>query len=156
MDTGLFDISCGSYSEILERHFCPNIRRVDASYFLHGICGIFAFALHQVKGWPIVSLYNPDEDKFDYAPNDFLFPVVHLFCAPRLGLFADCRGITDSEERFVEEFEDFFTEPAYYEFQEWDYKPFWESARRAMGDDVDALLAFALDYIQMNADYFKA
>lgn len=155
MNTGLFTNPCESYSEVLEQ-YCADIDKVDASFFLHGFCGLFAFALHQATGWPMVSLYDPEEDKLGYMPNDFLFPVVHVFCAPRPGLFADCRGITDLEDQFTEEFEDFFVEPAYYCFQDEDYKPFLESIRRAMGSDMEPMLAFALDYIQAKESYFKA
>ena len=84
-----------------------------AHAFLHGICGIFALALHDIFGYALDWCV---EDDFEYAddpvPMDYL---VHVFCFDEeRAAFIDVRGITTSMEAFFEEFEDFFTPPGIY------------------------------------------
>ena len=90
--------------ELENIRFCVgNDEEVDAGIFLHGICGIFALALHDRFGYPIehvVVLEEPD-DEDDEPYND----LIHIYCFSD-NKFYDVRGWTDNEDLFFDEFSD--------------------------------------------------
>ena len=151
--TGLFGVDCEDFSDMLTLP-CPGLDRTDASIFLHGACGVFALALHKEMGWDMVSLFDPDEDHYGYNPSHINFPVAHVFCMTENGLRADCRGMTDDEELFNEEFEEFFMTPGYYEFKKMDYVRFEKSLYEALGEQADILLTFAVDFIKIHKENY--
>lgn len=81
---------------------------VYASDFLHGVCGIFALALHDQFGYPINALqWIDDED--DIPPDSVWDGLVHIYCPVRIfdqDGWADVRGITTNWAEFCKEFDD--------------------------------------------------
>ena len=78
--------------------------RLDASIFLHGVCGIFALALHETFGYEIWAVaFEPEDwgDKEDTWENR----LVHVYCQ-KGDCYVDVRGITDNEDAFFDEFAD--------------------------------------------------
>ena len=69
----------------------------SAYNFLHGDCNIFAQALHDITGFPIYSIQEPD-----WNGN---YRLVHMYCESESG-YIDIRGITDDWEEFLAEFKD--------------------------------------------------
>ena len=75
---------------------------VDATIFLHGICGVFALALHHLLGYPIEVLLDDSE-------GEMWARLVHLYCPVEVREqqgYADVRGITTSWDGFLAEFAD--------------------------------------------------
>lgn len=86
----------------MSRDFGPDI-------FLHGVCGVFALALHERYGY-VIRLALDDEDGEDAAlshPWDYL---IHCFCVSESGRYIDVRGVMDSEQTLMTEFSDLFDE----------------------------------------------
>lgn len=99
----------GDIEEALEETLLPGAPAGlnHAGIFLHGVCGVFALALHDRFGYDIwqVSGYDetdmdPEDD--DAAPDEFL---LHIYCVCGEKLI-DVRGTTDDEEEFLSAFED--------------------------------------------------
>lgn len=77
---------------------------LDASIFLHGVCGIFALVLHETFGYEIwVVAFEPEDwgDEADTWENR----LVHVYCH-KGDRYVDVRGITDNEDAFFDEFAD--------------------------------------------------
>src|SRR5699024_8523258 len=77
---------------------------LDASIFLHGVCGIFALVLHETFGYEIwVVAFEPEDwgDEADTWENR----LVHVYCQ-KGDRYVDVRGITDNEDAFFDEFAD--------------------------------------------------
>lgn len=75
---------------------------VDATIFLHGVCGVFALALHHLLGYPIEVLLDDSE-------GEMWARLVHLYCPVEVREqqgYADVRGITTSWDGFLAEFAD--------------------------------------------------
>ena len=73
---------------------------VDATIYLHGVCGVFALALHDRIGHPIEALLDDND-------GPMWSRLVHLYCPVKvLGQqgYADVRGITTSWDEFLEEY----------------------------------------------------
>lgn len=73
---------------------------MGATIYLHGVCGVFALALHDRLGHPIEALLD-DSDLPMWGR------LVHLYCPVKvLGQqgYADVRGITTSWDEFLEEY----------------------------------------------------
>ena len=73
---------------------------MDTTIYLHGVCGVFALALHDRLGYPIEALLD-DHDGLLWSR------AVHLYCPVKvLGQqgYADVRGITTNWEEFLEEY----------------------------------------------------
>lgn len=73
---------------------------MDATIYLHGVCGVFALALHDRIGHPIEALL--DDNNLPMWSR-----IVHLYCPVKvLGQqgYADVRGITTSWDEFLEEY----------------------------------------------------
>lgn len=78
---------------------------IDADFFLHGVCGFFALALHQEFGYPVYVVAAEPEDWED-ANDTWENRIVHIYC--RSGdTYIDVRGKTEDEEAFLNEFADF-------------------------------------------------
>ena len=78
---------------------------MDASIFLHGVCGIFALALHETFGYGLwVVAFEPENwgDEDDTWANR----LVHIYCQ-KDDCYIDVRGITHDREAFFDEFADF-------------------------------------------------
>lgn len=67
--------------------------------FLHGICGVFALALHDHLGYPISALHWRDED-----PGDLWAGLEHFFCIAPGRVYVDVRGSTGDFHAFCMEF----------------------------------------------------
>lgn len=73
---------------------------MDATIYLHGVCGVFALALHDRIGHPVEALL--DDNNLPMWSR-----IVHLYCPVKvLGQqgYADVRGITTSLDEFLEEY----------------------------------------------------
>ena len=82
--------------------------KTDASIFLHGVCGIFALALHDTFGYAIehlVALMDPDGEYDTGEENTPASTLVHIYCVSNDILY-DIRGGTSEEDAFFEEFSD--------------------------------------------------
>lgn len=96
--------------EVMLSTYVDREHDVDAYCFLHGMCTIFAIALNQEFGYPILMLYDSDE-------KPVLDSLIHIFCektdSAGIRHFVDARGVTGSEEAFLDSFEGWFDRPAY-------------------------------------------
>ena len=86
------------------KHFMVRTSRgfetMDATIYLHGVCGVFALALHDRIGHPVEALL--DDNNLPMWSR-----IVHLYCPVKvLGQqgYADVRGITTSLDEFLEEY----------------------------------------------------
>lgn len=76
-------------------------RSATADWYLHGVCGIFALALHDIFSYAIEVAA---EENIDGSPLESR--LVHVYC--RDGDYCiDVRGVTDSWDAFIDEFTDF-------------------------------------------------
>ena len=123
--------------------------------YLHGWCTFFALALYDLAGFPMYCLADEDEweERDCPVPAGKNFPLIHDFCV--LGgiddsaLFVDCRGIIGSEQAFLEEFRDFFTDYQLIRYtpeQVQNLKDFLWSP--ASGCDADQYYLEACNYIK--------
>ena len=88
----------------------------DAGVFLHGLCGIFAIALHEIFGYELSWVLDDLEDDEEDGDFDPWRHLVHIYCEAESGdedAYIDVRGITTDEETFFDEFRDFFTEGSF-------------------------------------------
>lgn len=82
---------------------------MDAGFFLHGCCGVFALALHEQFGYDImVAAERPDEGTID-SPDAWKSRIVHIYCQ-KDDAYIDARGVTADKESFFGEFSDFLNE----------------------------------------------
>lgn len=75
--------------------------KFSADIFLHGVCGIFALALHKKFGYDVVVLAEENIEGLDWYDR-----LIHVFCR-KGSAFIDVRGVTADEEAFLDEFSDF-------------------------------------------------
>lgn len=91
MDVALFDLSCAEFPTI------------DGMMYLHGVCDIFALALHDTYGYELCRGMA-----YDYDVDDNV--LVHAFCMTVSSngedVFVDIRGCTTDEKLFEDEFSD--------------------------------------------------
>lgn len=73
----------------------------SADIFLHGVCGIFAPALHKKFGYDIVVLAEENIEGLGWYAR-----LIHVFCR-KGAAFIDVRGVTEDEEAFLDEFSNF-------------------------------------------------
>ena len=79
----------------------PIGRGATAAWYLHGVCGIFALALHDIFGYAIVVAA---EENIDGSPLES--GLVHVYCQDG-DYYIDVRGVTDNWDAFIDEFADF-------------------------------------------------
>lgn len=75
-------------------------KTMDATIYLHGVCGVFALAMHDRLSHPIEAL-------LDDSDGHIWNRLVHLYCPVKvLGQqgYADVRGITTSWDEFLKEY----------------------------------------------------
>lgn len=85
----------------------------SAEIFLHGICGVFALALHDEFGYEIrygEALAEPEEEYEDDEDNGLVPELIHIYCVDTDGSKVDIRGRTKNNKLFWSSFEDFFTD----------------------------------------------
>ena len=83
-----------------------NANRLDASVFLHGLCGFFALALHDKFGYVIEAMCERPEEN-DGERYNWKTTLIHLYCRKEDKLI-DVRGTTNDRKEFYDEFADFF------------------------------------------------
>lgn len=119
--------------EALENLFFNANSDICGEMFLHGVCGIFALALHDTYGYNIGWILDDEEDdeeddcipwnlddkisnKSESCYNPW-YHLVHIFCyhenSKENTVFVDIRGCQTDKSKFEEGFEDFFVEPNY-------------------------------------------
>lgn len=120
---------------------------LDASIFLHGVCGIFALALHETFGYELwVVAYEPEdwEDEDDAWTNR----LVHVYCQ-KDGYYIDVRGITDDRNAFFDEFADFlYGDDEYIDIPATDLKDWISSSMSS--EEYESFYSAAKDLIQKN------
>lgn len=111
----------------------------DASIFLHGICHIFAYALHKIFGYEIYEILSSDRK------------TIHWFCLScyqKKKVYVDIRGATTDYEEFLAEFQPWIGQDSivnhYKKMNDMDFKDDWE----------DIGLKFAREIIAKNFDYY--
>lgn len=166
--TGLWR-TCPTDDKIVERleqitlNPQDGLLRFDANFFLHGSCGVFALALHDIfgyrLGWLLDDEYNSKDSDDLYASDPYMH-IVHIFCVaetPEYGaLFVDVRGMVDNAEMFFREFEDFFEPPV----RKPPYSPTEEDLRNWMGLEagsktLEQFYRWAREMILRHPDWYK-
>ena len=104
-DTGLYAIECEDVNEELNAIVLKgDANEFTAQYFLHGVCGIFALALHDRYGYDLWRLDGIDDDvDEDEEPYEFL---IHIYCVAPNGQLVDVRGATSDSDKLIDEFLD--------------------------------------------------
>ena len=101
--------------EVMLSTYVDREHDVDAYCFLHGMCTIFAVALHREFGYSIYMLRDADDEPV-------LDSLIHIYCiagdSKGMRHYVDARGVTASKDAFLDSFEDFFDFPAEQEIQE--------------------------------------
>lgn len=125
---------------------------MEMNVYLHGMCTVFAIALHDIYGYPVSVMLDDEEGSKD-APDQHL---IHAYCtANRDGapVFIDVRGTTGDAKTFKDEFSDFFdTEPVVVDgfpverLKEW--------VRNDIGETSGEYLAIAKDFIRTHPDWY--
>ena len=137
---------------------CAGGTNFDAVAFLHGVCGIFALALHDrfdhKLDWVL-------DDEYDGAfKNNPWAHLVHVFCSITDGedilATVDVRGISDDFELFLDEFADFVDYPGV-----WVSPPSREELEREMIREVGAetykeYYQAAMTIIEEHPDWYSA
>ena len=113
MKRGLFAQDAYDFSEVLGIIHCGVIDgfKVDADWFLHGECGIFALALHDALGYDLERMMEPDSSE------EGMPQLVHIYCRGNDGAYIDVRGTcpeSDKDLFFESEFGDWYTNVADY------------------------------------------
>ena len=126
---------------------------VSADWFLHGVCGIFALALHKRFGYAIRYLNGLDEDVDEgEAPEEFL---LHIYCVTDDGLFVDVRGITEDEDKLIDPFLDLCDKN---NVSGYDYDA--DECEKTIKDDMsseeyDTLYSVANSIIDLHPDWYS-
>lgn len=100
MNKGLFPYELKE--ELVLRNMLFMDNTMDATVFVHGVCGIFALALNERFGYPIYQILDLRDDDDDSEPYSQL---VHIFCMDDEN-YIDVRGMTDNDELFFDDFAD--------------------------------------------------
>lgn len=153
MRTGLWLLPNRNFTSVLERRSITipaDETCSDASVFLHGICAVFALALHDRFGYGIYFATDESGDK-DTATFPALF---HCYCVDGDSESAiDVRGAIDDMEAFLEEFEDFFTDYAECYISRNDCER--ELLKMMSRDILNNCYAAACSYIDAHTSDFK-
>ena len=124
----------------------------DAAVFLHGVCGIFALALHDRFGYKLDWVLD---DEYEGGN-----PWAHLVCSitdsEDILATVDVRGISDDFELFIDEFADFVDYPGV-----WVSPPSREELEREMIREVGAetykeYYQAAMTIIEEHPDWYSA
>lgn len=124
-------------------------RKFDASFFLHGVCGIFALALNEIYGYTIEIAA---EENYEGLPWEAR--LVHVYCVDGDN-YIDIRGVTDDQDAFFDEFADFLTgyDDEYFELPVDDLRDFVH--KEMSKDEFDLLYQAAMDIIHAHWDEYK-
>lgn len=117
----------------------------ESSIFLHGLCGIFALALHEEFGYDI-------EYIVDECADFCITELIHVYCFEE-DQYIDVRGQTDDEDAFMAEFEDFFVR---YAVLSVDAETLSNTLASWM--DSESLTRYkkaALDFIQTHREFYE-
>lgn len=93
---------------------CGALEKIDlgkdirADIFLHGVCGIFALALHNEFGYDILVAAEENTEGLPWDER-----LVHAYCC-KDDAYIDVRGITEDEDSFLDEFSDFLDRHSEY------------------------------------------
>lgn len=134
---------------------CAALERIDigrdfpASIFLHGVCGIFALALNETYGYPIEIAAEEDYEGLPWEAR-----LVHVYCVDDDN-YIDIRGVTDDQDAFFSEFDDFLTgwDDEYFELPSVDLRDFVH--RDMSKDEFDWLYQAAMDIIHAHRDEYR-
>lgn len=131
--------------------------------YLHGICTIFALALHDLYGYPVYCLADPYEveEYGNPALAEDYFPIIHDFCM--IGdpfeegtVYLDCRGAVNHLQLFLEEFRDFFDSFQLLPYSDENLDTVRDRYWKEIGTAVaDAHYNNARGYILAHEDQFK-
>lgn len=135
------------YNDYLENFKLPNGK--TAAIYLHGNCEIFAIALNNVFGYPIQ--YLTDTTRYAHT-KDKLNTLVHAYCNAN-GTYIDVRGVTTDRKTLIEEFEDFFSTPAYIDTSAHGLR---DKLFNGMNEtEARQEIQIAVDFIRSHMDWYK-
>ena len=108
----------------------------DAEYFLHGLCHIFAYALHKKFNYDIYELRSEADS------------IIHWYCIYEYNgntVYIDVRGITTNYEEFLSEFKSYnnIKNNKVLNLTEYDYE--WKEKKQ---------IEFANEIITKYTDYY--
>lgn len=128
----------------------PIGKNESALYFLHGVCGVFALAIHDRFGYHIEVAAEENIDGTSWGNR-----VIHIYCRDSNDNLIDVRGITNNEELFMECFEDFFV-PKYGDFFELSADELRKFLTACMSkEELDWLYHAAMRLIEENTNWYK-
>ena len=136
--------------EVMLSTYVDREHDVDTYCFLHGMCSIFAVALHREFGYPIYVLRDCEDDILE---DD----LIHAFCfvngSNGKRHYVDARGVTGNTNAFLDSFGDFFNVPCYQEVsEEWVEK----LCRDDMGEETyQFFLNCANQLIALHMNYYN-
>lgn len=125
---------------------------INLAIYLHGICGVFALALCHRLHYDIYVVAEENIEGTSWESR-----LIHIYCKDPNGNFVDVRGLiggTLADEKFFEEFEDFFVgEPDIFQLRPCDLYAFLENN---MGhEELDKYLSVANKIVSIGLDAYK-
>ncbi len=116
--------------------------------FLHGVCGVFALALHDRLGYPISAFHWRDED-----PGDLWAGLEHFFCIAPDRVYVDVRGATGDFQAFCMD----FPSPKHFRIlEDLDAAQLRTDLAHEMGqDNLDVLYNKAIDEIDAHLESYN-
>lgn len=139
----LIDIGC-----IHPLFYNHNHSPIGYDIYLHGICGIFALALHEVFHYEIYVLAEENVDGLPWPDR-----LIHIYCKAD-DFLLDVRGATVDEEVFFDEFSDFMTK--YSEIFPIDSNSIRDMITQEMStEEFTAFYNKALEYIEQHHSEFE-
>lgn len=144
INTGFWNAKAPEYALSIE----PIGRGETALYFLHGVCGVFALALHNIFGYQIEVAAEMNMDGAPWEER-----IVHIYCRDNQNNFVDVRGVTNDEDLFIESFEDFFV-PKYGDYLDIQAEELRSFLSRCMDEDeLSWLYNAAVLFIHRHGEY---
>ena len=131
--------------------------QTDAGIFLHGICGVFALALHDKFGYQIEHIVAPVEAEEEYEgnleDNTLVNSLVHIYCVQD-DILLDVRGATDNEQLFMSEFSDWIDgNESYFSFDAGECREFVESSMTAQ--EYASYYNAAIEMIERHPEWYQ-
>lgn len=118
---------------------------ITAQWFLHGICGVFALAIHEQFGYDIEILldaYDPN------LPNE----IIHIYNTTE-EKFMDIRGLFSNKDEFLNEFSDLYEKPVFQKIPAFELK---EKLLQEMTEkELNEFLQKATRFIQTHKARYK-
>ena len=123
----------------------PNGPFENMNVYLHGICGCFAIALHDLFKYQITYFVDSEDEP---KPTN----LIHAYCQNN-GMLIDVRGATKDETACFSAFEDFFTDPVIIETTR---QELYKQITTEMGTETaEKYIDLAKKFIQAHEDVYN-